>query len=110
MSLAGPAGTAAAGVVVTAATAAVLWFASSLHEVPVPVQRAYRWFTVAAVAWGAGFVAQQALAGPLGETAVPLTVGDLPSLPALLAMVAGLGALASARRRRPRPLRRRASR
>ena len=97
MSLAGPAGTAAAGVVVTAATAAVLWFASSLHEVPVPVQRAYRWFTVAAVAWGAGFVAQQALAGPLGETAVPLTVGDLPSLPALLAMVAGLGALASAR-------------
>jgi diguanylate cyclase (GGDEF)-like protein/PAS domain S-box-containing protein len=95
MSLAGPAGTAAAGVVVAAATAAVLWFASSRHDGP--VQRAYRWFTVAAVAWGAGFVAQQALAGPLGETAVPLTVGDLPSLPALLAMVAGLGALASAR-------------
>ena len=95
MSLAGPAGTAAAGVVVTAATAAVLWFASSRQDGP--VQRAYRWFTVAAVAWGAGFVAQQALAGPLGETAVPLTVGDLPSLPALLAMVAGLGALASAR-------------
>jgi len=95
MSLAGPAGTAAAGVVVTAATAAILWFASSRHDGP--VQRAYRWFTVAAVAWGAGFVAQQALAGPLGETAVPLTVGDLPSLPALLAMVAGLGALASAR-------------
>ena len=95
MSLAGPAGTAAAGVVVAAATAAVLWFASSRHDGP--VQRAYRWVTVAAVAWGAGFVAQQALAGPLGETAVPLTVGDLPSLPALLAMVAGLGALASAR-------------
>jgi diguanylate cyclase (GGDEF)-like protein/PAS domain S-box-containing protein len=95
MSLAGPAGTAAAGVVVTAATAAILWFASSRHDGP--VQRAYRWFTVAAVAWGAGFIAQQALAGPLGETAVPLTVGDLPSLPALLAMVAGLGALASAR-------------
>jgi diguanylate cyclase (GGDEF)-like protein/PAS domain S-box-containing protein len=95
MSLAGPAGTAGAGVVVTAATAAVLWCASSRHDVP--VQRAYRWFTVAAVAWGAGFVAQQALVGPLGETAVPLTVGDLPSLLALLAMVAGLGALASAR-------------
>jgi diguanylate cyclase (GGDEF)-like protein/PAS domain S-box-containing protein len=95
MSLAGPAGTAAAGVAVTAATAAVLWFASSRHDGL--VQRAYRWFTVAAVAWGAGFVAQQALAGPLGETAVPLTLGDLPALPALLGMVAGLGALASAR-------------
>jgi hypothetical protein len=59
---------------------------------------AYRWFSVVAVAWGAGLVAQQALIGPLGGAAVPLTFGDLLSLLALPAMVAGFAGLAAAAR------------
>jgi len=84
----------AAGAVVAVAAAAILWRSSTRHEGP--VRRAYRWLAVAAVALGAGFVAQQALTGPLGGTAVPLTFGDLLSLFALPAMVAGLVAMAAA--------------
>lgn len=84
----------AAGAVVAVAAAAILWRSSTRHEGP--VRRAYRWLAVATVALGAGFVAQQALIGPLGGTAVPLTFGDLLSLFALPAMVAALVAMAAA--------------
>ena len=84
----------AAGAVVAVAAAAILWRSSARHEGP--VRRAYRWLAVATVALGAGFVAQQALIGPPGGTAVPLTFGDLLSLFALPAMVAGLVAMAAA--------------
>jgi diguanylate cyclase (GGDEF)-like protein/PAS domain S-box-containing protein len=83
----------AAGVVAAVAAATILWRNSTRHEGS--VRNAYRWLTMAAVAWGAGFVAQQALIGPLGGTAVPLTLGDPVSLLALPAMVAGLMALAA---------------
>jgi diguanylate cyclase (GGDEF)-like protein/PAS domain S-box-containing protein len=83
----------AAGAVAAVAAAAILWRSSTRHEGS--VRNSYRWLTMAAVAWGAGFVAQQALIGPLGGTAVPLTLGDLLSLFALPAMLAGLVALAA---------------
>ncbi len=73
--------------------AAVLWRASARQEAS--VRLAYRWLAVVAAAWGAGFVAQQALIGSLGGAAVPLTFGDLLSLLALPAMVAGFAALAA---------------
>jgi len=93
MSLAVQAETAAGGVAAVAA-AAILWRSSIRHEGP--IRPAYRWLAVATVALGAGFVAQQALIGPLGGTAVPLTFGDLLSFFALPALVAGLVALAAA--------------
>lgn len=86
----------AAGALAAAGAAAVLWRASTRHEAS--VRLAYRWFSVVAVAWGAGLVAQQALIGPLGGAAVPLTFGDLLSLLALPAMVAGFAGLAAAAR------------
>ena len=93
MSLAAQAGT-AAGAVAAVAAAVILWRNSIRHSGPVRI--AYRWLTVAAVAWGAGFVAQQALFGPLGRAAAPLTFGDLLALIALPALAAGLLALAAA--------------
>lgn len=93
MSLAAQAGI-AAGAVAAVAAAVILWRNSIRHEGPVRI--AYRWLTVAAVAWGAGFVAQQALFGPLGRAAAPLTFGDLLALIALPALAAGLLALAAA--------------
>jgi len=84
----------AVGATVAVAAAAILWRNSIRNEGS--VRHAYRWLTVAAVAWGAGFVAQQVLIGPLGGTAVPLTFGDLLSLVALPAMAAALLALAAA--------------
>src|SRR6266581_239644 len=84
----------AAGAFAAAAAAAVLWRASARQEAS--VRLAYRWLAAVAAAWGAGFVAQQALIGPLGGAAVPLTFGDLLSLLALPAMVAGFAALAAA--------------
>ena len=84
----------AAGALAAAAAAAALWRGSARHEAP--VRLAYRWFSVVAIAWGAGLVAQQALTGPLGGAAVPLTFGDLLSLLALPAMLAGFAGLAAA--------------
>jgi len=86
----------AAGALAAAAAAVVLWRSSIRQEAA--VRLAYRWFAAVAAAWGAGLVAQQALIGPLGGAAVPLTFGDLLSLLALPAMVAGFAALASAGR------------
>jgi diguanylate cyclase (GGDEF)-like protein/PAS domain S-box-containing protein len=86
----------AAGALAAAAAAAVLWRGSARQAGAARV--AYRWFAAVAAAWGAGFVAQQALIGPLGGAAVPLTFGDLLSLLALPAMVAGFAALAAAAR------------
>ncbi len=92
MSLAAQSQTAAGAL--AAAAAIVLWRGGRRAT----ASAAYRWFAAVAAAWGAGFVAQQALIGPLGGAAVPLTFGDLLSLLALPAMVAGFAALAAAAR------------
>ncbi len=86
----------AAGALAAAAAAAALWRGSARYEAP--LRLAYRWFSVVAIAWGAGLVAQQALTGPLGGAAVPLTFGDLLALLALPAMLAGFAGLAAAGR------------
>jgi diguanylate cyclase (GGDEF)-like protein/PAS domain S-box-containing protein len=61
------------------------------------MRRAYRWFTIAALLWGASVIVGQALSVPEGAAAVPLSFGDLPALLALAAMGAGLVRLAAAR-------------
>ncbi len=75
-----------AGALVAAAAAAGLWRGSLRHEPP--VRNAYRWFAVAALLWGAGFVAQEATAASGGGTS--LTFADLLSLLALPAIGIGL--------------------
>ena len=62
------------------------WRGSLRHEPP--VRNAYRWFAVAALLWGAGFVAQEATAASGGGTS--LTFADLLSLLALPAIGIGL--------------------
>src|ERR1700728_5064632 len=74
------------GPLVAAAAAAGLWRGSLRHEPP--VRNAYRWFAVAALLWGAGFVAQEATAASVGGTS--LTFADLLSLLALPAIGIGL--------------------
>ena len=75
-----------AGALVAVAAAAGLWRGSFRHEPP--VRNAYRWFAVAALLWGAGFVAQEATAASGGGTS--LTFADLLSLLALPAIGIGL--------------------
>ena len=84
----------AAGALIAVAAAACLWRGSLRHE---PSGRnGYRWFAVAALLWGAGFVAQEATAASGDGTS--LTFADLLSLLALPAMAVGLAGLASGRR------------
>jgi diguanylate cyclase (GGDEF)-like protein/PAS domain S-box-containing protein len=91
MSLAILAGT--AGALVAVAAAACLWRGSLRHE---PSSRnGYRALAVAALLWGAGFVAQEAM--PASGTGTSPTFGDLLSLLALPAVAAGLAGLASGR-------------
>src|SRR5580704_18585849 len=79
-----------AGALVVVAAAAGLWRGSFRHEPP--VRNAYRWFAVAALLWGAGFVAQEATAASGGGTS--LTFADLLSLLALPAIGIGLAGMA----------------
>jgi diguanylate cyclase (GGDEF)-like protein/PAS domain S-box-containing protein len=72
--------------------AACLWRASVRHEPP--VRNAYRWLAVAALLWGAGFVAGEGMAA--SGTGTSLTYADLLTLLALPALGAGLAGLAPA--------------
>lgn len=83
-----------AGALIAAVAAAALWRASLRHDSS--VRNAYRWFAVAELLWGAGFVAQQATAASGDGTS--LSFADLLSLLALPAIGTGLAALAARRR------------
>src|SRR5262245_5234581 len=93
MSLASQVGT-AAGVLAAAGAAVSLWLGAERYAGP--SRRAYRWFAVASVLWGAGVIAGQVLAPPVGAAAIPLSFGDLPSLLALLVVAAGFARLGAA--------------
>lgn len=97
---------AAAGGLVAAAAVTGLLRGAERHRGP--LRRAYRWFAVTAACWAAGLaIGQAAPAGPAGA----LTLTDLPSLLGLVALAAGLRALAAdavAAGPDPRPGRRRA--
>jgi diguanylate cyclase (GGDEF)-like protein/PAS domain S-box-containing protein len=93
MSLASQVGM-AAGILAAAGAAVSLWLGADRYAGP--PRRAYRWFAVAAALWGAGVIAGQELAVPVGAAAIPLSFGDLPSLLALPAMAAGFARLAAA--------------
>ncbi len=83
-----------AGALVAVAAAACLWRASIHHEPS--VQNAYRWLAAVALLWGAGFVAEEAMAASGSGTS--LTYADLPTLLALPALGIGLVGLARASR------------
>jgi hypothetical protein len=91
-----------AGALVAVAAAACLWRASIRCEPS--VRNAYRWLAVVAVLWGAGFVAEEAMAA--SGTGTSLTYADLLTLLALPTLGAGLFGLARARRERERDDRR----
>lgn len=89
--------------VLAAVGAAVsLWWGAEPYTGP--LRRAYRWFAIAAVLWGAGAVVGQSLTVPVGAAAVPLSFGDLPGLLALAVMGAGLVRLAAAGQRPAEPV------
>jgi diguanylate cyclase (GGDEF)-like protein/PAS domain S-box-containing protein len=83
-----------AGALAAVAAAACLWRGSLRHEPP--ARNAYRAFSAAALLWGAGFVAQEAMA--TSGTGTSLTFADLLSLLALPALAVGLAGLASVRK------------
>ncbi len=84
----------AAGALAAVAAAACLWRGSIRYESS--VRNAYRAFAAAALLWGAGFVAQEAMAATGAGTS--LTFADLLSLLALPALGVGLASLASVRK------------
>jgi diguanylate cyclase (GGDEF)-like protein/PAS domain S-box-containing protein len=85
-----------------AVAAASLWRGANRHTGS--VRRAYRIFALTALLWGAGAIAQQALAGASAGVTFPFTVADLPGLLALPALVAGLASLGSRREAARHPL------
>jgi diguanylate cyclase (GGDEF)-like protein/PAS domain S-box-containing protein len=80
----------AAGALVAVAAAAYLWRGSARHESS--ARSGYRALAAAAVFWGGGFVAQEAMAA--SGTGTSLTSADLLSLLALPAIAVGLACLA----------------
>jgi diguanylate cyclase (GGDEF)-like protein/PAS domain S-box-containing protein len=80
-----------AGALAAVAAAACLWRGSVRHEPP--ARNAYRALSAAALLWGVGFVAQEAMA--TSGTGTSLTFADLLSLLALPALGVGLAGLAS---------------
>ena len=84
----------AAGALAAVAAAACLW-RGSLRLEP-RARNAYRAFAAAALLWGAGFVAQEAMAA--SGTGTSLTFADLLSLLALPALAVGLAGLATVRK------------
>lgn len=97
MSMVSQAGT-AVGLLAAASAAVSLWWGAGHHTGP--VRRGYRWFSLAAVLWGAGVVVGHVLTVPAGGSSVPLSFGDLPALLAVPVMAAGLARLAAAGRGR----------
>ncbi len=83
-----------AGALVAVAAAALLWRESVRRESSVRI--AYRAFAVAALLWGAGFIAQEGMAAT--GTGTSLTFADLLTLLALPALGVGLFFLARASR------------
>jgi len=88
----------AVAAVASLATAAVLWRGS--RQVP-QFRSPMRWLALAALAWGAGLIAERAVTGALDGTAVPVSFGDLASLLAVPVLVAGLMSMAAAVRPGP---------
>src|SRR5580658_172901 len=85
-------------IAVSAIATASLWLAARRRSGR--VRLACYWFAGAAVLWCLGAIIQEVLGAPSSGQAVDLTFADLPSLAALLAMVAGVAALMAARRAR----------
>jgi diguanylate cyclase (GGDEF)-like protein/PAS domain S-box-containing protein len=81
-----------AGALAAVAASAYLWRASIRSEPS--VRNAYRCFAVAALLWGTGFAAEEAMAA--SGTSASLTYADLLTLLALPALGAGLFGLAQA--------------
>src|SRR5215470_3025733 len=79
-----------AGALVAVAAAACLWRASLRHAPG--VKNAYRWLAVVALLWGAGFVAEDAMAA--SGTGTSLTYADLLTLLALPTLGVALVGLA----------------
>ena len=101
MSLAAQAATTVVALI--AAVAAVsLWRGANRHTGS--VQRAYRIFALTPLLWGAGAIAQQALASASAGATFPFTFADLPGLLALAALVTGLASLGSRREAARHPL------
>src|SRR5580704_3441768 len=101
MSLAAQAATTV--VALAAAVAAVsLWRGANRHTGS--VQRAYRIFALTPLLWGAGAIAEQALASTSAGATFPFTFADLPGLLALAALVTGLASLGSRREAARHPL------
>ena len=88
----------AVAAVASLATAAVLWRGS--RQMPL-LRSPLRWLALAALAWGAGLIAERAITGALDGTAVPVSFGDLASLLAVPVLVAGLMTMAAAGRPGP---------
>jgi diguanylate cyclase (GGDEF)-like protein/PAS domain S-box-containing protein len=84
--------------VASLATAAWLCRGSKLAPL---VRSPMRWLALAALAWGAGLIAERAITGALDGTAVPVSFGDLASLIAVPVLVAGLITMAAAGRPGP---------
>ena len=101
MSLAAQAATTVVALV-AAVTAVSLWRGANRHTGS--VRRAYRWFALAALLWGAGAIGQQALASASAGATFPFTGADLPGLLALPALVTGLVSLGSRREAARHPL------
>jgi diguanylate cyclase (GGDEF)-like protein/PAS domain S-box-containing protein len=101
MSLAAQAATTVVALI--AAVAAVsLWRGANRHTGS--VQRAYRIFALTPLLWGAGAIAQQALATASAGATFPFTFADLPGLLALATLVTGLASLGSRREAARHPL------
>jgi hypothetical protein len=84
--------------VASLATAAVLLRGSRWVQ---QARSPMRWLALAALAWGAGLIAERAITGALDGTAVPVSFGDLASLLAVPVLVAGLMTMAAAGRPGP---------
>jgi len=86
---------AAAGIAAAAAAAVLLWRGQAGARDRDPAdRRAFRWLIVAAILLGGAFAAD-AFGGPLGGTAVPLTLGDVLALLALPPLVLSVAAMTS---------------
>ena len=101
MSLATQAATTVVALIAVVA-AISLWRGANRHTGS--VQRAYRVFALTPLLWGAGAIAQQALAGGSAGATFPFTFADLPGLLALAALVTGLASLGSRREAARHPL------
>jgi diguanylate cyclase (GGDEF)-like protein/PAS domain S-box-containing protein len=84
-----------AGAAVSAVAAVVCWRAATAAGAARP---AFRWLAAGAACWGTATVARQAFSGPVGGM-ISLTVADLLSLAALVAIVVAIALLGGPRPR-----------